>query len=185
MSDEHWLEAYETSNGASPKEDLMWVVYTYGMWTVEIAGSLEENGWDEAEVIYTKDDDKGFIQHHHDIRLKERLPLIAMLNKIESTTPIKRPEDPGCAHAGQTVKSKLRKLPVPASIKQAVLGRLMLGEIKYGTELTVGWDKALQYLAEEEDDMVAYCVSANKVVYAILLSWLIWFRRLVYGPQKA
>lgn len=185
MTKQHWLQAYETNSGKSPKEDLMWVVYTYGNWTVEIAGSLKADAWDEAEAVYTQNDDKGFIQHHHDIRLNKTVPIEVLLNKVESLTGVKRPEDPGCYHSGPTVKSKVRRLPVPTSIKKAVLGRLMLGEIKYGTELTVGWNKALSYLIEEEDDMVAYCVAANKLVYATFLSWVIWIRRALHVGKKA
>ena len=180
MPKQHWLESFEVNSGASAREDLTWKVFEYGNWAVEVAGVTSTDVWTEAEAVYTKSYHSSFIQRYHEVRgVYENLR--ALLTHIEKEARIQRPEDPGCEHEGVTVKSALVSLPVPHTIKDAVEDRLSLGETKYGTKLTVGWDKALQYLEEEEDDMVAYCLSANKKYYSVLLSWLIWARRKFHG----
>tara|TARA_R100000654_G_scaffold2744_5_gene10018 strand:+ start:3589 stop:4131 length:543 start_codon:yes stop_codon:yes gene_type:complete len=179
MPNTHWLEAFETNRGNNAREDLTWQVFEYGGWTVEVAGVKSTDVWTEGEAVYTKKYHSSFIHRYHEVRGTYG-SLYALLSHIEREAKIKRPEDPGCEHKGFTVKTALASLPVPSTIKDAVKLRLSIGENKYGTELTIGWKKALQYLEEEEDDMIAYCLAADKKLYAVMLSWVIWVRRKLH-----
>jgi hypothetical protein len=174
MPKQHWLESFEVNRGCQVKEGLVWRKYVYDGWEVE-AGGDTKGRWDNVEAVYkTK-------SMYRCIELRDSyLSLWDALEHLAVETKLVKPEDPGCEHKGTTVESYMRSVPLPKSLKKAVQSRLVLGEIKYGTKLTVGWDKALSYLEEEEDDMLAYCLSAKKPLYALLLGGLIWLRRRLH-----
>ena len=174
MPKSHWLESYEVKEGLNLKEQITWKEYKYSDWKIEVSGTTNSL-WDNAEATY--DSPEG--HSYHEVR-GTYANLYDLLCCLEKAANLKRPEDPGCYHEGLTVKQSLRSFPLPPSIKSAVLGRLLMGEVKYGTKLTVGWDKALQYMEEEEDDMIAYCLSADKKLYTFILGWLIWLRRKLH-----
>ena len=175
MPKQHWLERFEVNRGCQVKEGLVWRKYEYKGWEIEAAGDAEGK-WDNVEAVHkTK-------SMYRCVELRGTYTsLWDALEHIAAEAKLVKPEDPGCEHEGATVLSYMQALPLPSSIKKAVQARLRLGETKYGTKLTVGWDKALAYLAEEEDDMIAYCLSAQKPIYALLLGWLIWIRRKLYA----
>lgn len=179
MPKQHWLESFFTKEGESKREDIVWKAFSYNGWELELSGVASSGIWNVAEATYKKQYHNSFIYHHHEIR-GHYDTLYALLCHIEQVSAIDRPEDPGCDHSGASVANTIVSMALPFDIKKAVMRRLSMGKEKYGTELTVGWSKALSYLEEEEDDMIAYCVAANKKAYALLLGWLIWLRRKLH-----
>lgn len=74
---------------------------------------------------------------------------------------------------------------IPLPVKRLVYERLTVGEKKYGVPLRSPWDKALEYLREEEGDMVAYLVAGGYTWWAVLYSWMIFCRMVWHEDPKS
>jgi hypothetical protein len=78
----------------------------------------------------------------------------------------------------KTVKAYLLSCKwLPKSIKASMLGRLELGQKRYGKPLRMGWDKSDAYLGEEELDMLTYGLAGGYFSYVFIIGWFVWFRQ--------
>ena len=102
------------------------------------------------------------------------------MGTLPSSPPCDAPDD------NQTVREVvLTSWWLPFPVKRLVWERLDIGEQKYNTPLRTPWDKALEYLREEEGDMVAYLLAGGYTYWAALYGWLIFLRMLwMESPRK-
>ena len=68
---------------------------------------------------------------------------------------------------------------LPRSVKVYMWGRLEIGYKRYGKRLRMGWDKADEYLAEEEYDMLTYGIAGGRFVYVFVIGWIVWLKEAV------
>mgnify|MGYP003148259475 FL=1 len=89
-----------------------------------------------------------------------------------------RPEEACDApEQNETVQSFLiRCWWLPRSVKVFMWGRLELGYSRYGKRLRMGWDKADEYLVEEEYDMLTYGLAGGRFLYVFVIGWIIWVK---------